>query len=233
MTAIAGYACLVRKSGTSTAITAESCASISVGSTAFQVTDSTKRVIDPRADFNFKDGSTTIAYSNILSLDFLNGRVSFSAAVAGALTFNGSFLPITTSSDIILETKSFSLGQSVDLQDATVLTGSTTNYAHVRVPTLKDVTLSVDSLSTATLLGSLSSAMFNGQPVITEVFFGDQNTPRFRGFMQIDSISNAEAVDGLMDTTVDFKVAAILSTPGLVPVFNPGLVAGFTFIAQP
>lgn len=221
----AGYSCLVRKSGVTTAITAEAC-SLVTGSVTFQITTAARRVIDPTVNFNFQDGGATIAYTGISSLDYLNGRVVFSAPPTGAVTFNGSFLPITTSSDLILESRSFNLGQSVDLLDTTVFTGSSTDYVHKRIPALKDVSLDVESIATRADLATLTSAQFAGAPMVTEVFFGDATIPRFRGFMQVEDVGTTAAVDGLLTTNITFKAAAILNE-------TANKVAGFTFLAQP
>lgn len=213
--ALPGYSVLVRKSGTSTGIVTEPAAIVAGSSVSFRITDSTRRIIDPNVDFHFKDGTTTIAYSAIATMDFLYGEITFTAPLtaAGSCSFSGSYLPITTSSDTVLEARSFKLSCSRDMLDRTTFTGSTTDYVRKRLLGLQDVKLDVESLaiSTATQdLGTLSTAMFNGTHIVADIFFGDGNTaPHFRGFLKIANIDTAAAEDGLVTSNIGFQSAAV------------------------
>lgn len=212
----AAYACLVRKSGTSTGIVTEPVAlTPTLQSVAFRITDSTRRLIDANTDFHFKDGTTTIAYSSIASMDFLYGEVVFTAPLASpnSCSFSGSYLPITTSSDTILEAKSFKLGCSRDMLDRTTFTGTTSDYTRKRLLGLQDVKLDVESLAISTAtgdLGTLATAMFNGTNVVVDIFWGDSaSAPHFRGYMKIANIDTSAAEDGLVTSGIGFQSAAI------------------------
>lgn len=229
--AYAGYSVLLRKSGTTAAVTTEPVSIVANGaSTTFRITAAAKRVIDPQVDFHFKNGTATIAYSTIVAIDFLNGEVTFSGAQAAgsvtSLSFSGSYLPITTSSDVILNSRNYKLSTSVDLLDTTVFTGSTVQFTHSRIPALKDFSLSVESISTASELSTLIDAQVNGTPMVTEVFYGDAAVARFRGFCLVESIDFDEAVDGLQTVGLNFKAAAISND-------TAGQAAGFTVKIQP
>lgn len=231
MTAVAGYTCLVRKSGTSTAVTTEPVSILAGGSSLiFRITSAAKRVIDPEVDWSFVNGATTIAYTAIGALDYMNGEVTFLAAQsAGSVTslhFNGSYLPITTSSDLILDSRSFKLSESADLLDTTVFTGTPTLNIHSRLAALKDVSLDVESLAKDSDLIQLASTFQGGAPVVTEVYFGSDTAPRFRGICLISNIDEDGSVEGLVKTNLGFKIAAIRNA-------TAGLVAGYTFKAQP
>jgi hypothetical protein len=227
--AVAGYSCLVRKSGVSTGVATELCSLLS-GSVVFRITNAAKRVIDPTIDFSFKDGATTVAYSSISVIDFVNGEVTFAAPLSSpnSLSFTGNFLPITTTSDTILETKSFKLSCSQDMLDRTVLTGSSTDYVRKRLQAIKDVSLSVNSIAQPTDLQSLATAQFNATPVVAEVFFGDSaSVPRFRGFCQLAEINTQSSEEGFgSETEFVFKISSILNT-------TANQVAGFAFKIQP
>ena len=230
-----GYSCVVRKTGISTTIAAEPCSIASQSwwpplpspnSTVFRITDVTRRCIDPNQPFNFKDGATTIAYST-LSIDFFHGVITTAAPTAGALTFNGNFLPITTASDFIPETKSYSLTVSSNLLDKTVMGGLTANFVVARIPALKDVSLTVESITDLVQLAYLNTVMFQGAPVVTEIYFGRDAIPRFRGLCLVESINESVAVDGLVQTSLSFKIAAQGSASAVA------LNAGFSFQSQP
>ena len=200
------------------------------GSVQFRITDAAKRVIDPTVNFHFKDGTTTVAYTSISSLDYLNGEVVFTAplAAAASLSFSGNYLPITTSSDTLLEATSFKISQSRDLLDRTVFAGTTGGNGPFRgrLAGLQDFSLDVTSIALPADLATLASVQFAGNPVVVEVFFADVANVRFRGFCVISDISRDDSVDGKLVTNLSFKASAILNE-------TANQVAGFTFKVQP
>lgn len=222
--AVAGYSCLVRKSGVSTAITTEPMSIMSSTSVKFRITDSARRVIDPNTAWHIKNGTTTMAYSDIAALDYMFSEFTLNAPVADgsvtSLSFSGSYLPITTSSDTILETKSFSLSENNDLLGTDVFTGTTQLGIRRRMTGLQDVSLEVNSIARDADLVSLASVQQAGVHVVAEVFFGEPTHPRFRGICLIENIDRETAVEGLVETTIGFKIASVRNEPS-------GLVAGY------
>ncbi len=232
MTAIPGYACLVRKSGVPTSITTEAGALAPSGqSVTFQISASARRVIDPMSagSWHVKDGVTTIPYTNITSMDYLNGVFTFTGPLLSpsSMSFTGFYLPITTSSDVIIETKSWKLTDSADLLDKTVMSGTTAVQYRARLQGLKDVAISVETIASDKDLATLASQQFAGAPVVVEIFFGDAaSVPRFRGFTQIESIEYGDEVAGLQSANISFKIAAILDS-------TANKVAGYTYRIHP
>ena len=230
--AVAGYQCLVRKSGVSTAVTVEPMSIILAGATSvkFRITDAAKRVIDPNTNFHVQNGSATIAYTSMAALDYMNGELTLTAAVAagsvGSLSFYGSYLPITTSSDTVLDSKSFKLSESTDLLGTDVFTGTSALPVRRRLAGLRDVSLDVESLASDADLISLASAQQAGAHVVTEVFFGDVTVPRFRGICLVENIDVSGTVEGLNSTNITFKIAAVRNE-------TSGLVASSVHKAQP
>lgn len=198
-------------------------------STTFRITDSAKRLINPNDALHVKNGTTTVAYSDISSIDFLNGIITFASARADgsvtSISFSGSYLPITTTSDVVLETKSFKLSQSRDLLDTTVLTG-TTDFTRKRLAALKDFSLDVESIALDADLAWLATTFFNGDHVVPEVYFGDVAAPRFRAFCKIGSMDKEEDVEGLGTINVSFQAAAVLNS-------DSGQVADYKLLAFP
>lgn len=239
----AGYTCVVRKSGATATIAAEPMQIIPAGtsygpfplpstnSTVFRVTLAARRCIDSSTVFNIKTGTGTVLYSDIVAADFLNGEFTLSGATAGnatSLTFNGNFLPITTSSDFVPETKSFSLSNSVDLLDTTVMASAACGqFFHMRTYGLKDAMLTVNVIADALKLGDLYTAMFNGAPLVTEIYFGNDAIPRFRGQCLVESINAKAQVDGRIETDINFKIHASNS------VSAPVLSTSFSYKGQP
>jgi predicted secreted protein len=231
MAPVAGFQCLVRRSGDTTAITTEPLSIIADGSSvAFRITDSARRVIDPNVDFHLKNGTTTLAYSAIASMDFLNGEFTLAAAAgAGSVTslsFSGSYLPLTTAAEVIVGATSFKLNQSTDLLGIDIFTGSTTDLVRKRLPAMRDASLDVDTIGNTADLAGLATAQFNGTHVVTEVFFGADTTARFRGICQVANIDYSGAADGLNTSAVSFKIAAVRNA-------TADKIASMTFKVQP
>lgn len=106
---IAGWDCLVQVTGTSTAFTTEAC-SVVTGKT-YEIDDLTKAVWDPDVAVVVWDNGAPVSAVDILSIDFLFGRVTFTGGytVLGAITINsGSYLPRHT----IDEAHTFRLSRS-------------------------------------------------------------------------------------------------------------------------
>lgn len=209
----AGFQCLVRKSGETTAVTTEPCEITSgTASVTFRIADSAKRVIDPNTAFHFKNGTATLAWSDFASLSFPFGEFVLNAAVADgsvtSLSFSGSYLPITTASDTILEGVSFSLNEETNLIGRDVFTGSSIDFVRKRLAGLKDFSLEVTSLASRLDLATLHTAMFQGQTLVTEVFFGDATAQRFRGVVKLANIDSEASPDGRLETTLQFQAAA-------------------------
>ncbi len=231
---VAGYQALVRRSGVSTGITTEPLQlSPSGQSVQFRITDSAKRVIDPNVDFHFKNGTSSIAYSTITSLDLLHGYVTFSAAQSAgsvtSLSFSGSYLPLTTSSEVFLDSKSFKLSLSRDLLDTTVFTGDSSSFTKRRLAALKDASLDIESVADVGQLGVLTnSAAFAGDHVVVEVSFGGTaaSNPKFRGITRVSDIDISGANEDLVKTSVSFKISQ-------APTLPAGFSAAYGFGIQP
>ncbi len=219
---IAGFSCLVRRSGTPTAIATEAC-SLVTGS-QYQITASARRVVDPEALWHLKDGTTTLAYSAISAVDFLSGKFTLVAPPSGALTFSGTYLPISGASEVFAEAKSFTINESNDLLDTSVFAGTTSVHASVRrkVVGIKDVSVSVESVASAPDLEVLTTTQNLGTTALVEVFFGSTAVPRFRGLCKIESIERNGSVDGLIETSVSFSIAQQRHD-------ESGFVAGYTY----
>ena len=95
MASTAGKLALVKVTGTSTAFTAEAAANTGDNQT-YRMTNTAKRVWDRTATITVKVAG--IATGESYTLDRLRGRVTFATvnAARGAVTLDGSYLPLTT-----------------------------------------------------------------------------------------------------------------------------------------
>ena len=201
--AVAGFKCSIRRGGIPTTTTSEACTTLS--STRFQVTSAARRCIDPTAAWHVKAGVATVAYSAIASFDFLFGEVTLASPTAGvALTFNGTFIPLTTASEFVSEVKGHSLSQSSELLDTTVYTS--TSPFRKRIYGLADASLSMDMLVNVADMPRLATLMASGANAIVEVNSGV--SPVFRAIGKVVSIDRSATVDGLVESTVEWVLSA-------------------------
>lgn len=199
--AIAGYTCLVRLAGVSTTCTDEALSNIS--GAKYQITSEARRCLDPMQTWVFKDGGVAIPYASIATVDFLFGEVTLTAPAAGAVTFTGKFRPLTTSSEIVAEAYSYSITESTDVMDKTVFNDGRFRRKLVG---LMDAMISMDIHLNSTDAPKLSTFHSSGGLVVVELNFG--HTPLFRGVGIVDSFERSASVDGIVEGTATWTLAA-------------------------
>ena len=86
----AGYNCVATVTGTSTAFTAQ--AMTGSGAGPYQIA-SAKQVWDPEGTFTFYDNGVAISSGDILTVDYLLGKVTFTGSKTGPVTADGDYLP--------------------------------------------------------------------------------------------------------------------------------------------
>lgn len=213
--AVAGFRCSIRRGGLATSMVAEPFTSL--GGNVFRLTSAARRVIDPTLPWNLNHTAGTIAYASISAFDFLFGEVTV-VGVTGPLTINGSFIPITTASELFGEVKGHDLSESSDLLDTTVYSGGTTR-TRKRIYGLVDASISLDMNLNLADMVSLASLHKAGATVLLELNTGA--TPVFRGFGKIESIDRSGSTDGLVEASVSWSLAAQRDP-------NTGFVAGYS-----
>lgn len=202
----AGYTCLIRRSGNSTAALTEPLAVVtSTSNLTFQISAAAKRALDPLVNFHFKEGTTTIAFSEIASMNWEFGEVTFTAShTTSSVSFSGSFYPLSTTAEVVTEAKSFTLSESSDLLDKTVFT-STSRFVK-RIYGLADATVSVDILVNVTDAPKLATIQSQGAMMMLEINSGF--SALFRGYGKIESLERSGGVEGLVEFTLNWSLAA-------------------------
>lgn len=218
--AVPGYQCLVRRSGSSTAASAEACELVS--GTTYRITAAAKRCVDPDVAWSVADGATTLAYSAISSADLVNGEFTLASGPATSVFFTGSYLPLTTSAEVVTEARSFSLSLSRDLLDVTVFAGTSNLHAAVRSRTagLKDVSLEVESIASHSDLYVFENYKNDGTRLVAEIYQGADGSERFRGYCFVESVEKSGDVGDLIPTTITFKIAATRDSNGFIGTYN-------------
>ncbi len=191
MTGVAGYKTTVKIGGTSTVFTAESFSLVS-GNT-WQIDDSSRRIWDRLAVFSFREGTEDLVATDILSIDYLFGTVTFTTPMS-SIEGDGFYMPMTD----IAGAHSYSLTHAGDILDDTDFAGAAADQMHSRIYGLRDVSLSVSRWETGDQ--QFFNAINNRTPLIIEVRPGDTN-PVARGWFVPESevrsgdVSSLEAAD--------------------------------------
>lgn len=193
-------------------------ATTSLGGNSYQITSAARRCVNPDADFSVLDTGATVAYSGIASVNWAFGIFTLGSAPGGAVTVNGEYFPLTTSSEDVAEGKSFSVSLNTDLLDTTVWG----NEFHTRLAGLKDAEVSLSVISSPTAYSAAYSAYENGTRLCLE-FDPDRSTSSnevFRIFGRLDSVERTGAVEGLIESTITFKVDASKNSNGFIPGYH-------------
>lgn len=122
----AGYQVIIKKSGTPTAMTSE--ATTNTATDIYQITSTTKRVIDPDTAVVVNDNGSPVSAANIEYIDYLNGIVKFISSYTATepVTITGKYLPLTQ----LAKYRSFSLTQTTDAIDNTDIPTAQGNSGH-------------------------------------------------------------------------------------------------------
>jgi predicted secreted protein len=198
----AGYKCLIRRSGAPTTVSLEACENVS--GSVYRVTSSAKRCIDTRSPWHLTDSGGTVPWGDISAADFLFGEFTV-AAVTGSLTFTGTYLPLTTASEVIQEAMSFSLSESNDLLDVTVFNGGA-DRNRKRIMGLGDASLSVEGFWSASDHASLATLHASGGAFLFEVNSGASQL--FRGWARMADYSRDGSVDGILNRSISLELDA-------------------------
>jgi hypothetical protein len=211
MSASPGYNVTLKIGGTSTAATGEAC---SGATTSWQITSTSKRVLDPSVTPTWYDNGTPISSAQVSSVDYLTGRVVFTVSKTGPITVGMSYIPMLTytgakAADVAmdaaeLDTSVFGSQWKARIQGLKGATGKMTN--------LELMTADLDPGSNTR---KLSDVFTNSTKVILELS-PDGGTHFIRFWARLFTTEDASAVDALVVTTADFMSEAVTAADGTV-----------------
>jgi hypothetical protein len=203
--ATAGYSAKLYRSGTSTSMTAE--ATTLVTGKTYRITNAAKRMLDPAVAVVVDDGGSPVSASDILSIDYLHGLVTFdpSYTVSGAITFDANYLPLSQIADVY----NASFSTSVMMLDDTVYEDTTVS----RKAGLKDLSGSFSAYDEAAT--AISSLMAAGTVLyLTWMQTGSATADHLRARVLLESEDASVAVDGLVESTYNVVGASTKSVEG-------------------
>lgn len=212
--ATAGYAAKVLvSSDTATTFTAE--AMTGSGAGPYTITNTAKAIWDPAQALTFYDNGVAISSGDILSVDLLLGKVTFTSSKTGPITVSGKYFityEVTDGSEV-----SFELMR--DQLDTTVFGAS--GYKS-RILGLLDakgtihlknrIDIDYDS-SGATR--KFAADLTAGTPFVLSLRpTGTGTAPRYRMWVYATKTAQNIAVDGLVEGDIDFECYAQTSVGG-------------------
>ncbi len=198
----AGYVAKIKQSGTSTAFTTE--AMNLVSGLTYEITDGTKEVWDRAVTTVIWDNGAPVALANILTLDYVLGRVTFIAgySVLGAITANsGSYLPMT----IIGAASSFNLTQTAAAIDTSDFEKAQANGGfRTFTPGLRTVTLEVGGFDPADTV--FRDLLIARNELIIEINPDGSGLSLARGFFRLSTRSQSGDIGALEEETKNFTL---------------------------
>lgn len=208
--ALPAYSSTIYLTGTSTSMTAEAMGGSGAG--PYQVTNAAKRALDPATALTFYDNGVSISASDILSIDYLFGKVTFTASKTGPITVTGAYLPLLAFADCYAADLSFaadSLDSSVfgsqwktTMQGLKQLTGTITTRG-----------LPGTDLDPGAGTLSVASLFTGGTSTLLDIDLGGTGSS-YRSFVSIFGFDTSASVDALVDTPVNFESQAITAANG-------------------
>lgn len=226
MTVYGGFASSLYITGASTAMTTEACSLVS-GKT-YQIDDADKRVWDPDTAIVVWDDGSPVSASNIESIDYLFGTVTFTSgySVVGAITINsGSYLPLLE----LTAVNAYSLNLGSEMIDTTVMGASVT--ARKRIQGLKNISgtiggfdSAVDDYDTGGGTVDIGTLLLGGTNLVLEINLGNTGN-KWRGWVVLDNEAFDPSVDGSNESVISFQgtaeEAASPITQGISYSFGP------------
>lgn len=207
----AGYTVVIKKSGTSTTMTGE--ATTNTSGKTYQIDATTKRVWDRTATFVVYDGGVDHT-SDVESIDFLNGTVTFASAytVGGAVTIDGKYLPMTQ----LAKYRNFTLSMTQEAIDDTDIPTAQSNSGHrTHAYGIKSVGLEVSGVY-ASSNGYRASLVARDELVI-EINPGGSTNAFAKGFFKPATRDQKGNVGELEEETASFVLTVPTTTLLEVP----------------
>jgi len=198
----AGYVAKILKQGSSTTMTAEAM-SLVTGKT-YKITAAAKQVINRAVAYTVKGNGIAIAASNIESVDFLFGRVTFISSYTPVtpITIDGAYFPTV----VVGCSNSFTLTQTTNAVDNTCIDTAQTNSGHRTFEAgLKTVSLELQGVYKAA--NAYLTALIARSELIIEINPDGNSKSVARGFFKPINTGQSGDVGDLEQQTVQFNLA--------------------------
>ena len=195
----AAYNTTIKISGSAVGFTGE--ATTDLGSNSFQITDDTKQIFDRTVTPTVYDGGVPVATTDY-KIDFLFGIIDFNVAPAGAVTIDGSYLPVSH----IGGASSYTLNFNADVQDCSNFADASQNGGY-RSKTITLIDASVDLTRFDDLNKQFKDYLENRESFLLEIIPGGVNgTSAARGWFTVENASSQGDVGALEEEDLSFHL---------------------------
>jgi hypothetical protein len=191
--ATAGYQASIKKSGTSTSFTGESMSNVT--GNIFQIDDAAKEIFNRDSTFTFYEDSVAISTSDISSIDYLYGKVTFATSKTGSITVDGDYMPIA----VIAGASQATQNQTQQIIDTTDFSNS--GYK-TKIVGLQDIVISVSRFDDVS--NDFQTLLESRTPLVIEFLptSGDTN----RGWYVLDSTSSDLSLEDALTEGLNFQL---------------------------
>lgn len=197
----AGYVAKIKKSGVATTITDEPMSLVS-GKT-YVITASSKTVLDRTTPYTVKDNTVAVNPTNILSIDYLFGLVTFkpSYTPTGPITISGKYLPMTQ----VAKAQSFTLTQTAATIDTSDYETAQANGGYMTYDYgLRTVTLALKGVFAQS--NGYEDLVTSRAECIVEINPDGNSNSVARGWFRPNSTSQSGNVGDLEDQDLNFSL---------------------------
>ena len=197
-----GYLAEIKKHGTATTFTAEGMTLVS-GKT-YQIDDATKEIWDrTEATMDILDTAASVAASDILNIDYLFGRVTFTASYtpSGAITATGKYFPTVT----IARPNTYNLTMQAEAIDETDFATAQANGGYrIFSAGLRTVSLELGGIFDDVEAAAAVVAARN--ELIVQIDPAGDGSSIARGFFKMVTAAQSGAVGALEDETLNLAL---------------------------
>lgn len=194
----AAYKTVIKKSGTSTSFTDEAMSNVS-GNT-FSIDDANKQIWDRAVVPTFEEDAVPILASDISSIDYLFGEVTFATAKTGSITTSGNYIPTAD----VIGANSYTLNCSNNLLDESNFKDALSNNGfRNRCYGIHDVVISLSRFFD--LLKTYVTPWLNRDVVLIEIKPGN-GTEIIRGWYKIENDVISGDVSALETEAISFQL---------------------------
>lgn len=197
---VAAYRTQIKLGGTPTAFT--DTATTALSSVKFQITDTTKRVLDRDTLPTVKDSAVAVD-SSLYTLDYLFGVITFTTAPSSDVTVSGNYLPVG-SSERIANVTNYELNMGGTILDGTNLVSAQDSSGYrSRVYGLHDTSVSLSGFHD--MSSAIEDALNNRDAVLIDVNpIGLSGT--YRGWFVVENKNLSGGVDELEGEDISLQL---------------------------
>ena len=171
-----------------------------VSGDTFQIDDVNKQIWDRDVVPTFEEDAAPIDPSDVLSINYLFGKVTFVTPKTGAITVSGTYMPVVE----VAGSNSYTVNMNSAILDDTNFKDANSNGGfRTRVPGLNDVSVSLSRWYD--LVKTFITPWLSRSVVLIDITLGG-GTDGIRGWFKIESLPLAGDISALESEELSFQL---------------------------